>query len=89
MASHKSAEKRARRNTRRQTINRRRRSRTHTAVVKLEAALAAKDGAKTKDALRAAEGELSRAAHKGALSKKRAARKVSRLAARTKAMKSK
>jgi small subunit ribosomal protein S20 len=87
MATHKSAEKRARRTTRRLAINRSRRSRATTSLTKVESAITAKDYKAATEALRSAQSELARAAGKGVVSKERYARKISRLSARVKALK--
>ena len=89
MATHKSAEKRTRGNAKRQTANRARRARTHSSVVKVETAIAAKDYKAAFEALRVAESEVARAARKGVMSDARASRKISRLSARIKALKAK
>ncbi|MBI3419836.1 MAG: 30S ribosomal protein S20 [Proteobacteria bacterium] len=89
MATHKSAEKRARSTARKQVVNRARRTRAHSALVKVESAITAKDFKGAMAALRAAQSELARAAGKGIISKNRAARKMSRLSARIKALKTK
>ena len=57
-----------------------------TFVKKVEEAIASGDQTKARDALRAAEPELIRAAQKGVLHANTASRKVSRLAARVKPM---
>jgi small subunit ribosomal protein S20 len=87
MATHKSAEKRARRTTRRLAINRSRRSRASTALTKVESAITAKDYKAATEALRTAQSELARATDKGVVAKARFQRKMSRLSARIKALK--
>lgn len=87
MAQHKSAEKRIRRNARRQTVNIARKGRVRTAVRKVEEAIASGDAKAARDALRSAQPELQRGARKGVTSKKTVARKVSRLAKRIKTLK--
>ncbi|NDE89529.1 MAG: 30S ribosomal protein S20 [Alphaproteobacteria bacterium] len=87
MATHKSAEKRARQSVKLQAKNRARKSRVHTATRKVEEAVTKKDYAAATAALRAAQPEIARAASKGMLPKKRAARKMSRLSARIKKLK--
>jgi small subunit ribosomal protein S20 len=86
MAHHKSAKKRIRRNDRRAAINRARisRIRTHLKSVELAVASGDKDAART--ALQAAQPELHRGVTKGVLHKNTAARKLSRLSARVKAL---
>lgn len=88
MANHDSAKKRIRRNARRAAINTARRSRLRTFVKKVEAALAAGDSAQAEEAFRAAQPELQRGASKNLLHKNTVARKLSRLSARIKALKS-
>ena len=86
MATHKSAEKRARQTVKRNAINRVRRSRLATAVKAVDAAVAAKDVDAAVKAVRAAESALARNAGR-TLHWKTAARKTSRLAKRVKALK--
>ena len=86
MANSLQAKKRIRRNERRAAINKSRVSRIRTFVRKAEEAIAAGDAAKAKDAVRVAEGELMRGVSKGVMHKNTAARKVSRLTARVKAL---
>jgi small subunit ribosomal protein S20 len=86
MARTTSAKKAARKTLRRTEINKSRRSRLKIYVRKVEEALASGDKAAAKTALAAAEPILARTAQKGIIHKKTAARKVSRLAARLKAM---
>jgi small subunit ribosomal protein S20 len=87
MATHKSAEKRARQSVERQKLNRARKSRVSSATRKIDEAIAKKDYKGAAEALKAAQPEIARAGSKGALPKKRAARKISRLAARVKKLK--
>ena len=84
MANHKSSEKRARQTTRRTERNRVRKSRVGTALRKVNEAVDAKDYKGAMEALNVAQSELARAASRGALPKKRMARKMSRLSARVK-----
>lgn len=86
MATHKSAEKRARQTIKRNTINRARRSRVATTVKAVDAAIATADVAAAVKAQRAAESALAKSVGK-TLHWKTAARKTSRLAKRVKAMK--
>ena len=86
MATHKSAEKRARQTIKRNALNRGRRSRVATAVKEVETAIASKDQAAAATAQRAAESALARSAGK-TMHWKTAARKTSRLAKRVKALK--
>lgn len=86
MATHKSAEKRARQTIKRNSINRARRSRVATAVKAVDIAVAANDLQAAIKAQRAAESALAKTAGR-TLHWKTAARKASRLAKRVKAMK--
>lgn len=87
MATHKSAEKRARQTIRRNEINRARRSTVQTLVKAVENAVAEKNTEAATKAQRAAEAGLARAANRGTLHWKTAARKTSRLAKRVKGLK--
>lgn len=84
MATHKSAEKRARQSVKRNAVNRARRSVIRSAVKDVDTAIAAKDAAAAVKAQRAAESALARGAGR-TLHWKTAARKASRLAKRVKA----
>jgi small subunit ribosomal protein S20 len=86
MANTSSAKKAARKMLRRTEINKSRVSRLKSHVRKVEEALASGDKSAAKGALAAAEPILMRTAQKGIIHKRSAARKVSRLAARVKAM---
>jgi small subunit ribosomal protein S20 len=86
MANTTSAKKAARKIARRTAVNRNRVGRIRTFVKKVEEALSANDRAAATEALKAAEPELMRAASKGAIHRNTASRKVSRLAARVKAL---
>ena len=86
MASHKSAEKRARQTERRTTVNTARRSRVRSSIKKVEEAIKSGDKATAAAALRDAQPEIQRGATKHIIAKNAAARRVSRLAARVKAM---
>ncbi|MCX5513587.1 30S ribosomal protein S20 [Kaistia algarum] len=86
MANTPSAKKAARKIARRADINRTRRGRMRTFVRKVEEAIASGDAAAAAEALRAAQPEMMRAAQKGVVPKNTASRKVSRLAARVKAL---
>ena len=87
MANHKSAAKRARQSIVKQKRNRVVKSRVHTATRKVEEAITAKDYTSAMTALKYAQPELARAAGKGKMPKKRAARKMSRISARIKKLK--
>ncbi|SME93933.1 SSU ribosomal protein S20P [Tistlia consotensis] len=86
MANHKSAEKRIRRNTRRADINGMRRSRIRTFLKKVELAIAGGDKTTAQDAFKVAQPELHRGVSKGVVHRNTAARKLSRLSSRIKAM---
>ena len=86
MANTSSAKKMARKIDARTEMNRARRSRVRTFLRKVEEAIASGDPSAAKAALAAAEPELMRAASKGVVHKNTASRKVSRLAARVKAI---
>lgn len=86
MANHLSSKQRIRRNARRAQYNAARKSRVRTYTRKFETALAGGEKAAVTEAFRTAESEIMRAVSKGVLHKNTAARKVSRLAARAKAL---
>lgn len=86
MANTKSAKKAARQTLRRTEINKARRSRMRSAVRKAEEASTGVDQKAALVALVAAEAEMARAAQKGIVHKNTAARKISRLARRIKAL---
>ena len=86
MASHKSAEKRARQTKRRTAVNGARRSRLRGSIKKVEEAIAAGDKKAAVAALREAQPEIQRGAARHVIAKNAAARRVSRLNARIKAM---
>jgi small subunit ribosomal protein S20 len=86
MANHKSAEKRARQTERRTAVNSARRSRVRSSIKKVEEAIAAGDKKAAQAALRAAQPELQRGAGARVVAPNAAARRVSRLNARIKAM---
>lgn len=87
MANHASSKKRIRRNARRADINGARRGRMRTFIKKIEAALNNNNAAEAEDALKTAQPEIDRAVSKGLWHKNTAARKLSRLSARIKALK--
>jgi small subunit ribosomal protein S20 len=86
MAHHASAKKRIRQTERRTEVNRSRVSRIRTFVKKVEQAIAGGDKAAAAAALHVAEPELMKGVQAGVLHKNTASRKVSRLAARVKAL---
>lgn len=86
MANTPSSKKRARQAVRRTAVNTARRSRIRTFLRKVEEAIASGDKAAATEALKAAQPELMRGVTKGVLHKNTAARKMSRLASRVKAL---
>ena len=86
MAHHKSAKKRIRQTARRTETNRKRVSRIRTFVKKFELAAASGDKEAAQAALRAAMPELQRGVGRGVVHRNTAARKISRMSARVKAL---
>ncbi len=86
MANTASARKRIRQTERRTARNVARRSRMRTFIKKVETAIAGGDKSAAELAFRAAQPELQRAAGKGIVHANTAARKISRLSARIKAI---
>ena len=86
MANSPQAKKRARQNERNRLVNKDRRSRVRTFIRKVEEAIAVGDKESALAALKAAQPELMRGVSKGIFHKNTAARKMSRLAARVKAI---
>lgn len=86
MANIKSSEKDIRRTAKRTERNIARRSRMRTYVKHVETALAAGDAEAASKALKVAQSELDKAAQKGVIKRNAAARKVSRLNSRTRAL---
>lgn len=86
MAQHKSAKKRIRRNERRRVINQNRISRIRTFVRKVEEAIEGGDKKEADLAFVAAQPEIHRGVSKGVILKTTAARKLSRLSKRIKAL---
>lgn len=89
MAIHKSAKKRIRRNARVAKQNKSRISGMRTTIRKVEEAIKSGDQKAAQAALKVAQPEIHRAASKHILHKKTAARKLSRISARIKKMKTK
>ena len=87
MANHASAKKRIRTNARRNEINTARTSRLRTFLKKIETAIAGGDAKAADAAFKAAQPELLRGVSKNIIPKNTAARKLSRLSARIKALK--
>ena len=86
MANTSSAKKAVRKIERRTAVNRMRRSAMRTQLRKMEEAIAAGDAAAAKAVLTATESIVMRSAQKGVIHGNTASRKVSRLAARVKAL---
>ena len=86
MANHASAKKRIRTNARRNEINTARTSRLRTFIKKVEAAIAGGDAKAANEAYKIAQPEMLRGVSKKVISKNTAARKLSRLSARIKAL---
>lgn len=86
MAHHKSAEKRIRQAVVSTARNRTNTSRLKSAVKKAETAIASGNKAEAEVALKAAQPELARGVAKGVVHKNTAARKMSRLTKRLRAL---
>ena len=86
MANSPQAKKRAKQNDKRFAVNKARRSRIRTFLRKVEEAIASGDKEAATTALRPAQPEIMRGVTKGVYHKNTASRKVSRLAARVKAL---
>ncbi|WP_324753322.1 30S ribosomal protein S20 [Roseovarius sp. Pro17] len=86
MANTPQSKKRARQNETRLAVNKARRSRIRTQLRKVEEAIASGDKDSATAALRAAQPELMRGVTKGVFHKNTAARKMSRLSSRVKAL---
>jgi small subunit ribosomal protein S20 len=86
MANTTQSKKRARQSDARFTVNKARRSRIRTFLRKVEEALASGNKDAAAAALKAAQPELMRGVTKGVVHKNTAARKMSRLASRVKAI---
>ena len=86
MANSPQSEKRARQNEARFAVNKMRRSRIRTFLRKVEEAITAGGADAAKAALRDAQPELMRGVTKGVVHKNTAARKMSRLSSRVKAL---
>lgn len=86
MANSPQSKKRARQNERRFAVNKARRSRIRTYLRKVEEAIESGNSDDAVSALRAAQPELMRGVSKGLLHKNTAARKMSRLSSRVKAI---
>jgi small subunit ribosomal protein S20 len=87
MANTSSAKKATRVSARRAAVNKNRTSMVRTSVRKVEEAITSGKKSDAEVALKAAEPQIARGAQKGIMHKNAAARKVSRLTARVRAMK--
>ena len=86
MANTPQSKKRARQIERRTAVNKARRSRIRTFLRKVEEAIAGGNAQVAADALKTAQPELMRGVSKGVVHKNTAARKISRLSSRVKAL---
>lgn len=86
MANTAQSKKRARQAERRTAVNKARRSRIRTFLRKVEEAIASGNADAAGEALKAAQPELMRGVTKGVVHKNTAARKISRLTSRVKAL---
>ena len=86
MANSPQSKKRARQSARRLEVNKSRRSRIRTFLRRVEEAIASGDQDAAATALKLAQPELMRGVTKGVYHKNTASRKMSRLAARVKAI---
>lgn len=86
MANTKSAKKMVRKIARKTAVNKVRKTQMRTHVKKVEEAISAGDKTAAVAAFKSAEPQLAKSAQKGVVHKKTASRKVSRLAARVRAM---
>ena len=86
MANHKSAKTRINRNNKKSIINGARKSRVRTFVKKVEAAILSADKNQAAEAFKIAESEMMSAARKGIFELNKAARTISRLSKKIKAL---
>lgn len=86
MANTPQSKKRARQTLRRTDVNKARRSRIRTFLRKVEEAIASGNAEAAREALKNAQPELMRGVTKGVVHKNTAARKISRLSSRVKAL---
>lgn len=86
MANHKSAKTRINRNNKRNVINGARRSRVRTFLKKVELAITGADKALAAETFKQAESELMSAVSKGVFDLNKAARTISRLSKKIKAL---
>ena len=88
MANHASAKKRIRQTNRSNAVNSSRLSRVRTFIKKVEQAIESGDPKNAKEAFDIAQPVIMRGAQKGVMHKNTASRKLSRLSARIKLLKS-
>ena len=86
MAQHKSAKERIRQSKRRNAVNTARTSRMRSFIKKVETAIASGNKSAAQDALKQAQPEIHRGVRTRVLHRNAAARKLSRLSARIKAL---
>lgn len=86
MANTKSAKKAVRKIERRTKVNKDRRTEMRSSIRQVEEAVTTGDAGKAREALAAAEPLIARTAQLGVIHRKTASRKISRLAARVKAL---
>lgn len=86
MAHSRQAKKRVKQTLRQTQVNRARVGRVRTFLKRVELAVASGDATKAREALREAQPEIMRGVTKGVLKRNAAARRVSRLARRVKAL---
>lgn len=86
MANYASAKKRIRQTVKRTEVNRSRFGRIRTALRKVEEAIVSGDQAAAKAAFKVAEPLVARGAQKGVMPRNTAARRISRLSTRIKAL---
>lgn len=86
MANSPGSRKRVRKTLRRTEINKSRRTRMRSYIRRVEEAIASGDSSAAATALREAQPEIMRSVSKGIMHKNTASRKISRLAARVKAV---
>ena len=86
MANTPQSKKRVRQIERRTDVNKARRSRIRTFLRKVEEAIASGNADAAQEALKSAQPELMRGVTKGVIHKNTAARKISRLSSRVKAI---
>ncbi|MEL6363868.1 MAG: 30S ribosomal protein S20 [Pseudomonadota bacterium] len=86
MANTKSAKKMVRKIARRTAVNKMRKSRVRTFLRKVEDAISSGDQSQARDAFRAAQPEMHRAAQNGVFHRNMVDRKLSRLSSRIRAM---